>query len=232
MIPIAAKDDMGALGILQLKRFWSLRMAALEGIRAMDRDRAADWVAELTLLSGLRLANRETYDFIFSNRPSFERFEQWVVEKNGGALDPERMRRLNASLEGSEAALAAVKFPTMSEPVFSGEDLAFWEENGYVILHDAVSPEQCQAAAQAIYDFIGMDPEQSDTWYQGPQGRSVWVPLVHHPALWANRESPRIHRAFAQLWGRDDLWVGRVKGQSTTRVHIEEKCDVPVVVDS
>jgi ectoine hydroxylase-related dioxygenase (phytanoyl-CoA dioxygenase family) len=31
--------------------------------------------------------------------------------------------------------------------------------------------------------------------------------LLHHPALHANRISPRIHRAFAQLWNREDIWI-------------------------
>jgi ectoine hydroxylase-related dioxygenase (phytanoyl-CoA dioxygenase family) len=29
----------------------------------------------------------------------------------------------------------------------------------------------------------------------------------HHPSLEAARRSPRIHKAFAQLWGTEDLWL-------------------------
>jgi ectoine hydroxylase-related dioxygenase (phytanoyl-CoA dioxygenase family) len=52
-----------------------------------------------------------------------------------------------------------------------------------------------------------MERDDPRTWYGGPHGRSIRVPLVRHPALWATRRSPRIRRAFAQLWQRDDLWV-------------------------
>jgi len=48
-----------------------------------------------------------------------------------------------------------------------------------------------------------MSMEQPDSWYKG----SLWIPLAHHPALWTNRNSPRIHPAFAQIWGRRDLWI-------------------------
>jgi len=30
---------------------------------------------------------------------------------------------------------------------------------------------------------------------------------LRHPTFWANRRSPRMVKAFAQLWGREDLWV-------------------------
>jgi hypothetical protein len=201
--PISGNEELGTLGILHLKQFWSHRLI---GRRSKSED-GADWVADNTLLSGLRLGLRETLDYLYGKTPTLEEFEAWILEKNGGALDPDRIRRLNAALDGSSAAMACDTDPDAGEPALTSEDLEFWNENGYVVLHDAVPQEQCRAAAQAIYSFLGMDPDQPDTWYGGPQGHSIWVPLLHHPALWANRESPRIQQAFAQLWGRRDLWV-------------------------
>jgi len=189
---IRQTEELDGLDILPLKRFWSRHTG--HGEKSAE---GADWVAENTLSSGLRLGLRETFHYLFANQPTLEQFEAWILEKNGGALDPERMRRLNAALNGDVADLK------VGEPVLTAEDLEFWDENGYIVLHDAVSQEQCEAAAQAIYQFLRMDPAEPDSWY----GYDIWVPLLHHPALWANRESPRIHRAFAQLWGREDLWV-------------------------
>ena len=196
---------MGSLGVRHLARFWSRNQANLDGRQVKAAQ--PEWAADNTLLSGLRIGLRETYDYLFSAHPSLEEFESWILAKNGGALDPERVRRLNAALVGDEAAMESIACEGAGEPPLSSEDLEFWEENGYVVVHDAVPQEQCDAAAQAIYGFIGMDPDRPDTWYGGPQGHSIWVPLYHHAAVWANRESPRIRRAFAQIWGREDLWV-------------------------
>ena len=88
----------------------------------------------------------------------------------------------------------------------TAEDLAFWDRHGYLVLHDAAPAQQCRAAAEAIYDFLGVDPSNPATWYSNPAGHTIWVSLLRHPAFQANRESPRIHAAFAQLWGRADLW--------------------------
>jgi Phytanoyl-CoA dioxygenase (PhyH) len=189
------------LDIPHLKRFWSQRAGILEN------ETASDWVADNTLLSGLRVGLKETFHYLHSNKPAFEEFETWILEKNGGAIAPDRIQRLNAALSGNP-----VPHVNPLGPVLTAEDLEFWNENGYVILHDAVPPGQCDAAAQAIYDFLRMDPAQAGTWYGGSQGHSIWIPLLHHPALWANRDSPRIHRAFSQLWGRDDLWVSVDQG--------------------
>lgn len=211
MVPMAlpGTHELSSLGIRHLKRFWARTLASRNGT-APGNDGGEDWVADNTLLSGLRLGLRETFAFIFENRPTLEQFEAWVLEKNGGAIDPGRIEYLNAALRG-EARVADAPMrhldADLAAPPFTPEDLAFWEENGYVVLHDAVPPVHCEAAARAIYEFIGANPQQPDTWYGGPQGASIWIPLIHHPALWANRDSPRIYQAFVQLWNRRDLWV-------------------------
>jgi hypothetical protein len=179
------------LPIRHLKRFWSRE--------------DADWVADNTLLSGLRVGLRETYDYLFQEKPSLEAFESWILEKNGGSIDANRIDCLNAAL--SEAGVSGQPADAGAEPALTAADLAFWDQNGYVVLHDAVPPENCAAAVRAICEFLDVRLDQPDTWYKGPQGNSIWIPLLHHAALWANRDAPRIHRAFAQIWGREDLWM-------------------------
>ncbi len=44
------------------------------------------------------------------------------------------------------------------------------------------------------------------------QDATIWLPIIHHPALDANRRSLRIRKAFAQLWGRNDIWMSVDKG--------------------
>ena len=197
----------GPLGIPCLAGFWSRTLARRSGA-APQKDSARDWVDDNTLLAGLGLNLRETYAYLYDRTPTLEAFEAWILDINGGSIDPARIARLNAALAADvtgEAALPARE--PAAPPALSDADLAFWDENGYVVLHDAVPPENAQAAAQAIYDFLAIDPLNPATWYGNAHGHTIWVPLLHHPALWANRSSPRIHRAFAQIWRRSDLWV-------------------------
>jgi hypothetical protein len=169
--------------------------------RAIPRDAGVHWAADNALLSGLRLGLRETLNYLYSARPSLDQFDAWVFEKNGGRLSPRVVGELNGALAGESS-------PNRPQSaVLSQADLNFWDENGYAVLHDAVPTQQCEAAATAICSFLKMDSADPATWYGGPQGHSIWIPVNQDPALWANRDSPRIKGAFAQLWGRDDLWV-------------------------
>ena len=194
-----AEPELGSLGVCGLKGFWSHRMGARAGEQPQPWA-AGDVAADNVLLAGLRLGLRETHDFLFAGNPSFEEFEAWVLAKNGGAIEPERVARLNGALLGNGAFALETILP---EPVLSPADLAFWDENGYVVVPNAVDPGSCQAAVQAILTFANMSLERPESWY----GQPLWIPLAHHPALWANRSSPRIHTAFAQIWGRRDLWM-------------------------
>ncbi len=194
-----AHSDCGTLGVFGLKRLWKQYVRATDcGTRQPPN--AAEIRADSVLLAGLRLGIRETLDFLTIAAPSFEQFEAWVLARNGGNMEPERVQRLNAALRGEGAfALESV----LSEPVLSQDDLAFWDEQGYVVVKKAVSAKACSAAIDAIFSYARMSPHEPDSWYRA----NIWIPLAHHPALWQNRNSPRIHTAFAQIWGRRDLWM-------------------------
>jgi hypothetical protein len=195
----APSSESGALGIFRLKRFWAQTLPPRNG-ESRPPSSAGDARADNVLLAGLRLGLRETVDFLAIHAPTFAEFEQWVLRKNGGALAPERVARLNGALRGDgEFALESI----LPEPVLSPADLAFWEEHGYIRIQQAVDADACRAALDAILAFAGMSMEQPESWYH----EGLWIPLAHHPALWANRNAPRIHTAFGQIWGRRDLWM-------------------------
>ncbi len=92
------------------------------------------------------------------------------------------------------------------EPIFTPDDLSFWEDNGYVILTNAVGEQERIDAEKAIWKHVGAHPESTESWYENT-GDGIMVELIQHPAFNANRHAPRIHKAFAQLWGTSDLWV-------------------------
>lgn len=203
MLPSAeAKPQVRTIAeISRLHEMWSLYMEARAGKTASDDN--PHWGAENTLMGLLGLNLHETIQYIYNNGPSFDQFVQWVLDRNGGKIAPDRVEEIERALsqDGSAPNTAPQDCP------LTQGDLSFWDENGYVILHDAITQEGCRAAVQAICEFLGMSLNDSDTWYNGPQGQSIWVPLLRHPAIEANRRSTRIRDAFAQIWGRTDLWM-------------------------
>ena len=92
-------------------------------------------------------------------------------------------------------------------PVFDAEALEFWEENGYVVVQEAVPLENCRAAEQAVWDFLEMDRDDPESWYPDPPRRSIMVEIYQHQALWNNRQYPRVHQAFSEIWDTEKLWV-------------------------
>ncbi|MDB5069943.1 MAG: Phytanoyl-CoA dioxygenase [Candidatus Eremiobacteraeota bacterium] len=195
-----APADGGIVGVPYLRVLWE-RMHAARAGDAPPPD-AAEYEKEVIVMRGLELGLHETVAYICQHAPAFAEFEHWVLERNGGSIAADRVARINAAVAGD-----SVRCEDVAEPVLSGDDLAFWDEQGYVVVHDAVPPEQCAAASAAICEYLGADLNDLRTWYGRRNGHSIWVPLLRHAALSANRHAPRVRRAFAQLWGRSDLWV-------------------------
>lgn len=97
-------------------------------------------------------------------------------------------------------------------PVLSKEDHKFWDENGYVIIHEAVPPENIKAATDAIWDFLEMQPDNRESWYPNPPRQGIGVEMYHHQAFWDNRQYPRVYEAFVDIWGTEKLWVSFDRG--------------------
>ena len=101
--------------------------------------------------------------------------------------------------------------------VLSQRDRDFWHENGYVVVRDAVPKENLDAMVDAIWAFLDMDPRNPEDWYRykpytrgNPRSMisaSGMVEIYQHQALWDNRQYPKVHRAFSEIWGTEKLWV-------------------------
>ena len=76
---------------------------------------------------------------------------------------------------------------------------AFWEENGYVIIPDAVPQGNLEAVIDAIWAFLQVDRDDPETWYQAPVRQSP-----------APQDLPGIRRCVA---------AGRAVGQHGPRQH-------------
>jgi Phytanoyl-CoA dioxygenase (PhyH) len=197
------------IGVPQLRRLW--RRTVLACGEAVD---AATWAADQAAIYGLGLGLHETMAFLHATKPDFAAFERWVLACNGGVMDAARVAQVNAVVARAEsgAVSPAEGLPADLAPVLDADDLRCWAEKGYVVLREAVSPEDCRAAAEAIWAFTGTSPDEPERWHDARNREGIFVTLARHPAFEKNRRAPRIRAAFAQLWGTDDLWVAIDRG--------------------
>jgi ectoine hydroxylase-related dioxygenase (phytanoyl-CoA dioxygenase family) len=196
--------ETGKTGIYFLKRFWSTIEAKKQS--ALEHNSFSDeWTTVTAMLDALGLGIEQLFVYLYGSNKTFEEFEDWVIERNGNIIPVEKIDRFNQLLRREKTQIPSA----IDEPdVLTKADLQFWEENGYVIIHNTISPEACRATEELIWQYLGMDKNDRSTWYKPHEDRQgIMVQLFQHPVLQANRESPRIRKAYEQLWGTSDLWV-------------------------
>ncbi len=94
-------------------------------------------------------------------------------------------------------------------------DWAFWKENGYVVIREAVPKDQAQKTAQFLWEFEDKDPNDSSTWYSAARAEmqmkelagTGMVEVYNNQHLWNNRQMPKVYDAFVDIWGTEKLWV-------------------------
>ena len=138
-----------------------------------------DWNEQVKAIYQSGKGLEETLRYLYSEKPSLEDFILWIdAGKNDGNVE------------------------TLNEDVFTPGDISFFKENGYAVLHNAVTDEQCNAATQAISEYLSADINDPATWYKPHEEmRGLMLMFYHHPALNVNRNSRRIHKAYEQLYG-------------------------------
>lgn len=188
-----------------LRDYWSRRLRVLRGeCSAPDRRRQhLDRVLSDSLGIGLEQVMR-----FLATMPAFEALQQFVLDCHGGALAPERLAWVNALQDGGAyPAWIARRHAQVRAlaPVLDAQALRHWEEHGFVVLCAAITADECAAATAAVYAFIDADAADPRTWYAQGERQGIMVQLFQHAALEAARGSLRIHKAFAQLWGTEDL---------------------------
>lgn len=100
--------------------------------------------------------------------------------------------------------------------VLTQSDRDFFDAQGYVVVREAVPKANCDAVVDAIWDFLGMDRDDPNDWYRAPhKPGGGMVEMYQHPAMWNNRQHPRLYQAYVDLWGTEKLWC------STDRVNFK-----------
>ena len=99
--------------------------------------------------------------------------------------------------------------------ILSEADWTFWLENGYIVIPEAVPRDQVDRLASFLWEFEEKDPNDQSTWYAPPRAEmkmkeltnTGMVEVYNHQYLWDNRQSPKVHAAFEDIWGTEKLWV-------------------------
>lgn len=188
------------LDVFGLEGFWA-RGTGRATPRALD-------IADRMLLDTLGLGLEQTLTYLREARPLIDAFEAWIVEV-AGTPDASTVARYHAWLEGApppEEVQHRLRAVEQAPPVLDAEDLAHWEEHGYVILRNAISVEEAAAAEALLWRVVDARPDDPASWY-GPRSNGIMIQHFQDPALEAARQSPRVHKAYAQLWGTADLWT-------------------------
>lgn len=204
-ITLASSNELSPIGVYHLKRLWSSTFAKrYQQTQPFPQDVHLDRL----VLDALGIGLNQTYQFLYTQKPSLDEFEDWVVA-TAGKPSKSHIERLNADIAGSAYSrethdwLSAID---KAPPVLSQQDLAFWQRNGYVIIRNAVDLNACQEAEKVIYEAVGAKSDDHCSWYQ-KTASGIMVELIQSEALEANRRSLRIHKAFSQLWDTPALWV-------------------------
>lgn len=144
------------------------------------------WNEELETLYRYGIGIEEAMQYLFFEKPDFEQFYKWVA---------------------SREVVSFAEDVKITTDVLTEADLLFWEENGYLVLKNAISDEDCQATVQAIWTFLGVQPEDRDGWYrQHEEQRGLMLTFSDHPILNKNRSSERIRKAYEQLYRSDKIY--------------------------
>ena len=160
------------------------------------------------LLDTLGLGNQQVFEVLYGTKPDFAGFQAWILD-TAGPPDPLLLERYHGWLmeqpPGDAAAAQLAAIAAMPD-VLDAAALAHWDEHGYVTLPDAITPDEIGAVKALLWEVIGASPDDPESWYSA-RTNGIMVPHFQHPALEAARRSPRVHKAFAQLWGTENLWV-------------------------
>jgi hypothetical protein len=125
VIPTVGSGQAGPLGAIHLPRLWQKLTLGAAGLLPEDYDLCGPGFDQMTL-DALALDRQKTIDFVKNNKPTYMQFEEWVVQQNGGRIDPERVRKHNEAVRaynhddakaGKMRAASGIKEGTVKDAV-------------------------------------------------------------------------------------------------------------------
>lgn len=198
---IYPEEAQGKIGISYLKRIWSCIELEKKGL--LDTKNKTNPAYVSAVFSALGIGIEPTYQYLFRESPSFDAFEDWILAN--GNISMELVEMFNRAL------LKDTKhheLSTSKDRILDEEALKQWGKEGYVIVRNAISKNDCDATLKVICDFLNIDLNDNSTWYKPHTSKQgIMVQLFRHEQLQKNRLSEKIQGAYKQLWNRIDLMV-------------------------
>jgi len=146
-----------------------------------------EWSQQVLYLSQSGKGIEEALRYLYSMQPSYETFMEWLQPVNIPAETGSQVYTGN---------------------VLTVEDRDFWDRNGYVVVKNAVSAEDCAAARAAIWEYLGADPAIPESWYELHEGKNgMMLSFFQHPALNSNRHAPKIRKAYEELYDGKNIYM-------------------------
>jgi hypothetical protein len=99
IIPLISSGTAGPLGVLHLPRLWLKASLAAAGKLHPDYPALAPGYDHM-VLNGLGIDIDTFARFIADEKPTYPQCEAWILALCGGALDPQVVATLNASIAG------------------------------------------------------------------------------------------------------------------------------------
>lgn len=197
------KPIKGKIGIRYLDKIWESIKLEKEGRGTLETRLEVNYLH--AVFDALGVGLEPTIQYLFREGTSFDEFENWIIAN--AAISNDMIRLVNSAF----TSLGKEDHYIMSEDDPITEDMMLhWEEEGYLIIPQAISKEDCTATVAVIEEYLKIDLSDPVSWYQNhPAKKGIMVQLFHHPQLEKNRFSTIIQRAYKQLWNRNDLIVSK-----------------------
>lgn len=97
IVPLVSSDTAGPLGAIHLPRLWAKLTLAAHGRLAEGYDECGPGFDAMTI-KNLNLAKDRVVQFIRDRKPTYMQFEKWVVQENGGKIDPQTIEKHNEAV--------------------------------------------------------------------------------------------------------------------------------------
>jgi ectoine hydroxylase-related dioxygenase (phytanoyl-CoA dioxygenase family) len=164
------------MNIEVLTRFWQ---QTLQGSAASP----GEWNEQVSCIYQCGKGLEETLRYLYNQRPTFEGFLQWMAPA-GQTADNE----------------------IFAEDVLTAGDMLFFNENGFVVISNAITRSQADDAKNAILEYLRADINDPESWYKNHDDkRGLMLMFYHHPALQVVRNSVRVRRAYEQLYATNQI---------------------------